>query len=523
MCCTLSHHVTSVSNMSSLAGEDEVGDGDRSGPSSGSAGPGFVGFEPAAATVASTDRSQAAVLAARLLATTDTKGLSNDECLGVYDDIELARRSLGAMAAGVAAEIDGRGLCDLRYGSATVAWFERRHGRSRSSVGRDVKTGRRLRLDLDVLHGAVLRGEISFERVAFIVGKVNDRNVAAFNATQEALLELSAAEPSWAMFTASIAALARYADADGGHDPSEQKSRVSLRRVGEEVVLDGVFVGLDSETVEKLVEAETTRLWRQWCSDCDKCPELEMPSRNEIRARAIVELIRRGRAADPSTSKATVAELSLVIDADRLDELDPILAAVLDPTGRYAHTHTTNCFHDQHPCPGRRPGIGGLIGVPVTGTAGNQVWFTPSEWELLVCNADISEVILDKLGMPVAVRNRARFPNRAMRRALDIRDAGCVFPGCDAPTGWCDAHHVVEYDADDGETVIGNLALLCRHHHGIIHRTGWSMRLSEPGTTPDTNGARDGYFTITTADGLELRTEHRRRPAPPPGREPAPA
>ena len=161
--------------------------------------------------------------------------------------------------------------------------------------------------------------------------------------------------------------------------------------------------------------------------------------------------------------------------------------------------------------------------MPVSGAGGTQVWFTPSEWELLVCNADISEVILDKLGMPVAVRNRARFPNRAMRRSLDIRDAGCVFPGCDAPAGWCDAHHVIEY-ADDGETVISNLALLCRHHHGIIHRTGWSMRLTPP---DEPNGsdrsARDGLFTITTADGLQLHTEHRRRPAPPPGREPAPA
>ena len=146
----------------------------------------------------------------------------------------------------------------------------------------------------------------------------------------------------------------------------------------------------------------------------------------------------------------------------------------------------------------------------MSGAGGTQVWFTPSEWELLVCNADISEVILDQLGMPVAVRTRARFPNRAMRRALYIRDGGCVFPGCDAPAGWCDAHHVIEYD-EDGETVISNLALLCRHHHGTIHRTGWSMR------------AGDGHFTITTADGLELRTEHRRRPAPPPGREPAPA
>jgi len=346
--------------MSSFAGED-VPDGTDGLADSGLSGPGLVGFEPAAARVASTDRSHAAVLAARLLATTEVKGLSDDECLGVFDDIELVRRSLDAFSAGVAAEIDGRALCDIRYGTGTGPWFERRHGRSRSSVSREVKIAKRLRLDLDVLHAAALRGEICFERVAFIVGKVNDRNADAFNGAQQALLDLSAAEPSWALFTASIAALARYADADGGHDPSEPKSRVSLRRVGEEVVLDGVFVGLDSETVEQLVEAETTRLWRQWCSDCDKAPGLQMPSRNELRAQAIVELIRRGRAADPTTAKTTVAELSLVIDADRLDELDPILANVLDPTGRYAHTHTADCFHDQHPCPGRPPGVGGLI------------------------------------------------------------------------------------------------------------------------------------------------------------------
>ena len=503
--------------MCSLAGEDGAGNPGSDG-SDVAVGPGFVRFEPAGARVASTGRSHAVVLAARLLATTEIKGLSNDECLGVFDDIELVRRSLDAFSSGVAAEIDNRALCDIRYGSSAVAWFERRHGRSRAAVSREVKTGKRLRLDLDVLHTAVLRGEISFERVAFIASKVNPRNAAALNAAQDALLELSAAEPSWAMFTAAVAALARYADADGGHDPSEPKSWASLQRVGDELVLNGVFVGIDSETMEHLVEAETNRLWHQWCTDSKKCPELEVPSRNELRAQAIVELVRRGRAADPTTAKATVAEMNFVIDADRVDELDPVLAEALDPNRRHTHrhTHTADCLHDDRHCPARPPGVGDLIGVPVSGTGGRQVWFTPSEWELLVCNADIPEVILDKLGMPIAVRNRARFPSRAMRRALDIRDGGCVFPGCDAPAGWCDAHHVIEYDADDGETVTTNLALLCRHHHGIIHRTGWTMRLTPPDWTNGANrSARDRLFTITTADGLQLHTEHRRRqPAP---------
>ena len=94
-----------------------------------------------------------------------------------------------------------------------------------------------------------------------------------------------------------------------------------------------------------------------------------------------------------------------------------------------------------------------------------------------------------------------------MRTALVARDGGCVFPGCDAPASWCDAHHVIEYSRA-GRTVIINLALLCRRHHGIVHRAGWGMeRSSDP-------GADGGFFTITTASGLQMQTQHRSRPGP---------
>ncbi|HNA36581.1 MAG TPA: hypothetical protein P5193_12065, partial [Microthrixaceae bacterium] len=63
------------------------------------------------------------------------------------------------------------------------------------------------------------------------------------------------------------------------------------------------------------------------------------------------------------------------------------------------------------------------------------------------------------------------------------------------------------------------LALLCRHHHGVIHRTGWQMT-----PNPQTDGAsRDGadgdqtsFFTITTPDGAHLTTHHDRPPRPAP-------
>ena len=68
---------------------------------------------------------------------------------------------------------------------------------------------------------------------------------------------------------------------------------------------------------------------------------------------------------------------------------------------------------------------------------------------------------------------------------------------------------------DGGPTTIDNLALLCRHHHGVIHRTGWQMTLN-PHTDGASGDGADGdqtsFFTITTPDGARLPTHHDRPP-----------
>jgi hypothetical protein len=35
-----------------------------------------------------------------------------------------------------------------------------------------------------------------------------------------------------------------------------------------------------------------------------------------------------------------------------------------------------------------------------------------------------------------------------------VRDGGCVFPGCDRPLAWCDAHHLWHW-VDGGPTDLG--------------------------------------------------------------------
>lgn len=81
----------------------------------------------------------------------------------------------------------------------------------------------------------------------------------------------------------------------------------------------------------------------------------------------------------------------------------------------------------------------------------------------LACDAVVTE--LDASRMTIGTR---RTIPPALRRALDLRDGGCTWPGCDRPPEWCDGHHV-EHWADGGATSLDNLRLLCRFHHRMIH------------------------------------------------------
>ncbi|MCZ7629957.1 MAG: hypothetical protein M5U19_13320 [Microthrixaceae bacterium] len=151
---------------------------------------------------------------------------------------------------------------------------------------------------------------------------------------------MSDAEPGWSRFTALVDDLARYADADGGRDPTEAKSKVSLRRSADELVIDATLCGTEGVSFEELLEAETNRMWRRMRNDRRCCPELEMPTRTQIRAQALIELTRRGATTRrDNTTACTVTEMNLVIDTDRTGEIDPLLAAALNGTHPTHRTH----------------------------------------------------------------------------------------------------------------------------------------------------------------------------------------
>jgi hypothetical protein len=100
----------------------------------------------------------------------------------------------------------------------------------------------------------------------------------------------------------------------------------------------------------------------------------------------------------------------------------------------------------------------------------------------LACDASVVTVKHAEDGSVLDVGRRTRSTPPSIRRALDVRDRGCRFPGCGAR--FADAHHIQQW-ADGGETRLENLILLCPHHHRLLHEGGFRMELNAwPGGRP---------------------------------------
>ena len=107
----------------------------------------------------------------------------------------------------------------------------------------------------------------------------------------------------------------------------------------------------------------------------------------------------------------------------------------------------------------------------------------------------------------LAVGRTARTATPAQRRALAVRDRGCIIPGCAIPAEACQTHHVQDWAAG-GKTNLPNMALLCWAHHRQVDLGVWTIVPTntadqvprpEPGAPPGTPwpGNNGAPWTIT--------------------------
>ena len=411
--------------------------------------------------------------ASRKAASADVALLSDNEALA-DTLLALEAQACGEAAVGhLLADLERRGVCDREFGLTTASWVAHHSHGSRPALAGRVKTALTLRR-LPVVDDALSDGVISPEHARVMASVTNPRTEADVVDLQHELVDLAqrCPFPAWRRHVTEVTELL---DQDGGFDPDRYLARNQLRvspNGSDGVTLAGELVGLHALGFTEALEAETDRLWRRYRNDHDECGELPVPERSTLRALALVELIGKGAAGAAPSGKGPTVDISLVIHDDHPDR-------AISPQGIIVTRDV-----QRH------------LGCDPTITP---IWINrnaPPDND--VCRSPGCSLPRERDTVTVDVGRGSRYATPAQRRALAARDGGCVFPGCDIPVGWCDAHHVVAWQ-HGGATDLANLAMLCRHHHGVTHRRGWTM-----------TAEADQTFTWTTPNGQTLESQHNR-------------
>ncbi|MDQ3781604.1 MAG: HNH endonuclease, partial [Actinomycetota bacterium] len=138
---------------------------------------------------------------------------------------------------------------------------------------------------------------------------------------------------------------------------------------------------------------------------------------------------------------------------------------------------------------GELPATGGIkprivITIPLTslrdrtgaGRLSDGYQLSPSLSAYLGCDAEIIPCFLDGSDAVIDLGRARRLFTGPARTALEIRDRGCAWPGCDRPLSWCEAHHIIGWH-QGGRTDQNNGVLLCGYHHREIEHGDWHVHI----------------------------------------------
>ncbi|HLZ95767.1 MAG TPA: DUF222 domain-containing protein [Candidatus Dormibacteraeota bacterium] len=110
------------------------------------------------------------------------------------------------------------------------------------------------------------------------------------------------------------------------------------------------------------------------------------------------------------------------------------------------------------------------LGVPISAK-------TIERW---ACDCSVTRVLFEGESTVIDVGRAVRTVKGPRRRALNARDKGCRWPGCERPAGWSAGHHFVFW-FKGGDSSLGNQVLLCHRHHWMVHEGGWQLVRSDGG------------------------------------------
>jgi 5-methylcytosine-specific restriction protein A len=105
-------------------------------------------------------------------------------------------------------------------------------------------------------------------------------------------------------------------------------------------------------------------------------------------------------------------------------------------------------------------------------------WVTVAQLRQWLCDCEFIPQVLGADSQPLDIGRASRNIPPGIRRAVETRDRGCRFPGCDRAMKRCEIHHVEEW-INGGDTKVENLVMLCMRHHHLIHSSAWQVRMDQ--------------------------------------------
>jgi hypothetical protein len=444
----------------------------------------------------------------------EVSGCSDDELLAAMSAVEALGRVVDALRVAFAGEVAERSRVELgdqrlstRRGCRSAAELVERvtqvsggEARRRNALGaatraRSGLTGEPLEAEFPQVAAALAGGEVGTDAACTIIRELERTRVVAdpaqFAAAEAALVGEASGRGEGAPVRCTADELrvqaqawSTFLDQDGPEPDDERAMRRRGFRLGR--ARDGL-IPVTGELMPE-VAAKLTRLF-----DAHLAP-------------------RSGGGFMTETERARIAEFGETRTADQ--QRHDVLAAVLDTAARS----------------GDHPTIGGaaptvLVSVRASDLAagrgvahadGTDIPISLRVAQHMICTGGTQSVVFDDDGRIIELGSSERCFTPHQRRAITVRDGGCLIPGCTVPAAWCEIHHVIA-DVDGGPTHPDNGVLLCWFHHRTIDTSGWGIRMLRgvPHIRPPAWLDPGGGWRPVTKSPTRLADQRDRRPEAP--------
>ncbi len=312
----------------------------------------------------------------------------------VLDDVAALVAERNRIDAALARAVRAAELSQApeRDGQKSMASWLRGHCRlSSSEASRVVRNGRALEF-LPALAEAQDAGLVSAEQVAVAARAVAPGPLARAAAQGvdlgaiDAVFTAVAVEQPHADLVLAVAHFLARLDPDGPEpDPTEERSLTISRHADGSISFRGHLDAVGGERFQTAVEAHV---------QADR-PAADQRTRAQRQGDALVQVA------------------------------DTVLACGAVPVLRSVKPHVAV-----------RIDLDDLASGEGSATMGFGATISAARARWLACDGRISRVVFGPDGIPLDVGREARLVSGQLRRAVELRDGGCVFTGCDAPSHW---------------------------------------------------------------------------------------